>query len=71
MCSEGQVYLFPVVDSLDVFVFFRLEAQRHVTLTQLFTLIDVDGAGQGGLHDAQKLRAELAVFILVTAVAGD
>lgn len=64
-------YLFPVVDGLDVFVFGWLEAQRHVTLSDLFTLVDVEGARESRLHEAQKLCAELAVFIFVAAVAGD
>jgi hypothetical protein len=64
-------YLFPVVDGLDVFVFGRLVAWRHVTLAQLFALVDVEGAGKSCLHQAQKLCPELAVLIFVVAVAGD
>jgi len=68
--GEG-TYLFPVVDGLDVFVFGWLEAGWHVALPELFALVDVDCAGEGGLHEAEELGAELAVFVFVTAVAGD
>jgi hypothetical protein len=62
--------LFPVVNGLDVFVFGWLEAGWHVALPELFALVDVDCAGEGGLHQAQELGAELAVFVFVAAVAG-
>ena len=61
----------PVIDGLDVFVFGRVPVRWHVALAELFALIDVDGAGEGGLHEAQELGAELAVFIFVAAVARD
>lgn len=64
-------YLLPIVDGLDVFVFGRLEARRHVALTELFSLVDVERSRQSGLHEAQELRAELAMFILVAEVTGD
>ena len=67
----GFRYLLPIVDGLDVFVFGRLEARRHVALTKLFSLVDVERSRQSGLHEAQELRAELAMFILVAEVAGD
>ena len=64
-------YFFPVVDGLDVLVFGWFEAGRHVTLTELFSLVDVESSGQSRLHEAQELRAELAIFICVVAEAGD
>jgi hypothetical protein len=61
--------LFPVVDGLDVLVFEWLEAGWHVALPELFALVDVNCAGEGGLHEAEELGAELAVFVFVAAVA--
>lgn len=68
LCS-GIAYLLPVVDRLNVFVLRRFEAWWHVTLTKLFTLVDVKCARQSCLHEAQELRAKLAVLVLVAAVA--
>jgi len=62
--------LVPVVDGLDVFVLGGLEAGWHVALPELFALVDVNCAGEGGLHEAEEFGAELAVFVFVAAVAG-
>jgi hypothetical protein len=53
-CCFGDVvaYLLPVVDGLDVFVFGRFEARRHITLTQLFSLVYIERSGQSRLHEA-------------------
>jgi hypothetical protein len=69
--SVGWLYLLPVVDGLDVFVFGRFEARGHVALTKLFSLVHIESSGQSRVHEAQELCAELAIFILVAAEAGD
>lgn len=64
-------HLFVVVYGFDVFVFGGGDAGGEVDHAEFFALVDVEGAREGGLQEAEEFGAEVAGGGGVGGVAGD
>lgn len=66
------VGFFPEVEGFDILVVgFDGAVGRHVLHPELFALVDVEGAAEGGLKEGEELGAVRAVLVAVIGVAGD